>query len=275
MSSHKWTGAPEQWTMSVPERSAAPRKLGSALLVGAALTSGAVLTSGTASASPDSATADHGMKTTQTLNNPKRATVKPNSTSRFSGTLKSGDRPLNGQEVELQWRKGNGKWHEGPSARTDEQGHTAVNSKIGSNSQWRLVYSGDAFHKAAHSPASTVSVEKPVNKRIVHSAAAQSGKPYRYGATGPKAFDCSGLTQFAHKAVGIKLPRSSQAQRDATSHVSRKHMKPGDLLFFGSKVYHVAVYAGHGKMWTAPDSGDVVKLQKIFSNNYTVGRAWS
>lgn len=116
----------------------------------------------------------------------------------------------------------------------------------------------------------------PIGVRIVEAAAAKAGSPYSYGSTGPSSFDCSGLTQFAHRAVGIEIPRTSAAQAAAAKPVSRDQAQPGDLVFFGSGggVYHAAVYAGGGMMWTAPQSGDVVKLQKIFSSNYSVGRFW-
>jgi cell wall-associated NlpC family hydrolase len=124
---------------------------------------------------------------------------------------------------------------------------------------------------ASHGTAHTA---KSIGQRIVDKAAAEKGKPYAYGATGPNSFDCSGLTQYVYKQVGVKLPRSSQAQSDAVKHVSNSSKKPGDLLFFGgSNVHHVAIYAGGNKMWTAPDTGDVVKLQNIYTSDYTVGRA--
>ncbi|TVT40033.1 NlpC/P60 family protein, partial [Amycolatopsis rhizosphaerae] len=112
--------------------------------------------------------------------------------------------------------------------------------------------------------------------RIVRLAAAQAGKPYVYGAAGPDRFDCSGLTQFIHRQLGILLPRTADAQSRAVRPVDRADMRPGDLLFFGRRghVYHVAIYAGDNKMWTAPEPGKRVQLQRIWDNTYSVGRAW-
>ncbi len=112
--------------------------------------------------------------------------------------------------------------------------------------------------------------------RIVQAAARQAGSPYRTGGEAPGGFDCSGLTQYAHKQVGIDLPRTSRAQRAAVRSVSKSDMRPGDLVFFASrgKVYHVGIYAGNNKIWAAPESGDVVRLQNIWTSSYTVGRAW-
>jgi cell wall-associated NlpC family hydrolase len=112
--------------------------------------------------------------------------------------------------------------------------------------------------------------------RIVSAAAAEAGTPYRSGGTSPKGFDCSGLTQYAHKQVGIDLPRTSREQRAAVRSVSKSDMRPGDLVFFSDSgtVYHVGIFAGDNQIWAAPESGDVVRLQKIWTSSYTVGRAW-
>ncbi|MFI6030485.1 C40 family peptidase [Amycolatopsis magusensis] len=118
---------------------------------------------------------------------------------------------------------------------------------------------------------------KPAGQSLVELAAEQQGKPYSYGATGPDSFDCSGLTQFVHRQLGIELPRTSRDQRAAVTTVDRAAMQPGDLIFFansGGSVYHVGIFAGDGQMWAAPESGDVVRLQQIWTDSYTVGRAW-
>ncbi|ROS39023.1 NlpC/P60 family protein [Amycolatopsis thermoflava] len=112
--------------------------------------------------------------------------------------------------------------------------------------------------------------------RIVNAAAAQAGTPYRSGGETPGGFDCSGLTQYAHKQVGIDLPRTARDQRAAVRSVSKSDMRPGDLVFFssGGSVYHVGIYAGNNKIWAAPESGDTVRLQNIWTSSYSVGRAW-
>jgi len=107
----------------------------------------------------------------------------------------------------------------------------------------------------------------------VNLAAAQAGKPYVYGAAGPSSFDCSGLVQYVFRQLGISLPRTAQAQYDVSTHIPAAEAAPGDLIFFGAPygVYHEGIYAGNGKMWVAPHTGDVVKLQTIWST-YSVGR---
>jgi peptidoglycan DL-endopeptidase CwlO len=95
------------------------------------------------------------------------------------------------------------------------------------------------------------------------TALAQVGKPYRYGATGPSAFDCSGLTSFAFKQAGITLPRTSRAQSTVGSPVSRDDLQPGDLVFFYKPVSHVAIYIGNGQVVHASTSGQPVKISPL------------
>ncbi|MFI7244712.1 C40 family peptidase [Streptomyces qinglanensis] len=85
---------------------------------------------------------------------------------------------------------------------------------------------------------------------------AQVGKSYVMGATGPSAYDCSGLTQAAYKQVGVNLPRTSQPQSTAGTPVSLDNLQPGDLLYWGGagSAYHVAVYVGGGKFIGAQNS---------------------
>jgi len=110
--------------------------------------------------------------------------------------------------------------------------------------------------------------------KMIATAASLKGRPYRYGATGPRAFDCSGYTLYVLKKQGIKLARTSSQQYAKSKHVSKRHLRTGDLIFYysGSRVYHVAIYAGKGKMWHAPHTGTVVKLVKVYGSNWKVGK---
>jgi cell wall-associated NlpC family hydrolase len=102
---------------------------------------------------------------------------------------------------------------------------------------------------------------------IVAAARAQHGKPYRFGATGPSAFDCSGLTGYAYRSVRINLPRTADGQFRVARHLAAAHARPGDLVFWvsGGHAYHVAVYAGRGRVWHAPKPGRRVQLTSIWS----------
>lgn len=102
----------------------------------------------------------------------------------------------------------------------------------------------------------------------VDAALSQVGKPYRWGAEGPDAYDCSGLTKWAWAKAGVSLPHSSRMQYATTERVSRADMQPGDLMFFGSPIHHVAMYIGDGKVVEAPYSGANVRI-----NDRTVHRS--
>ena len=121
--------------------------------------------------------------------------------------------------------------------------------------------------------ASTVAV--PLGTRAVRVAAAQKGKPYRWGAAGPSAFDCSGLVHYVYDArLAQDLPRTANAQRLDTARVSRSGVRPGDLIFFmrSGKAYHVGIYAGAGKVWHAPKPGKRVELVRIWTSGWVAGR---
>lgn len=112
-----------------------------------------------------------------------------------------------------------------------------------------------------------------VGKRVVSVAATKKGTPYRYGATGPRAFDCSGYTGWVYRQVRKSIPRTADQQYRATLHISRASARPGDLVFFGgSHKSHVAIYAGGNLMWHAPHSGTTVTLAKIYTTKVVFGR---
>ncbi|MFE5299771.1 NlpC/P60 family protein [Streptomyces sp. NPDC056632] len=94
-------------------------------------------------------------------------------------------------------------------------------------------------------------------------ARAQLGKPYVWGATGPSAFDCSGLTQASWRAAGVSLPRTTYTQINAGRRVSRSELAPGDLVFFYSGISHVGLYIGGGQMIHAPRPGAPVRIAPI------------
>ncbi|USQ83058.1 NlpC/P60 family protein [Streptomyces phaeoluteigriseus] len=97
----------------------------------------------------------------------------------------------------------------------------------------------------------------------VSYAYAKLGSPYVWGATGPNAFDCSGLVQAAYRAAGVSLPRTTYAQIDAGRRVSRSELRPGDLVFFYSGITHVGIYIGGGKMIHAPNPSAPVRVAPI------------
>jgi cell wall-associated NlpC family hydrolase len=89
------------------------------------------------------------------------------------------------------------------------------------------------------------------------------GLPYVWGATGPGAYDCSGLTQAAWKAAGVSLPRTTYTQINAGTRISESQLLPGDLVFFYSGISHVGLYIGGGRMIHAPHPGAPVRIAPI------------
>lgn len=118
----------------------------------------------------------------------------------------------------------------------------------------------------------------PKIQKAVKVAKAQKGDPYVYGASGPRSFDCSGLTSFAYAKAGIRLPRTSGAQAARARHVSKNSMRRGDLVFFhsGGDVYHVGIYwgrnNGHRLILDAPRPGQSVGFTRIWTKAWFGGR---
>ena len=99
----------------------------------------------------------------------------------------------------------------------------------------------------------------------------QVGKRYVYGATGPSAFDCSGLAQYVYKKAAKKtLPRTTYGQVTKGKKVSLSHLKKGDLLFWGSASapYHVGIYVGDGQYVHAATPSQGVRKQSISAYFY-------
>jgi peptidoglycan DL-endopeptidase CwlO len=99
---------------------------------------------------------------------------------------------------------------------------------------------------------------------VIRYAHAQLGKPYRWGATGPDTFDCSGLTMMAWAQAGVSLPHSSRAQIGIGRQVTRSELQPGDLIFRYSPISHVSLYVGNGQQIAATHTGSTVKLQSAW-----------
>jgi cell wall-associated NlpC family hydrolase len=96
-------------------------------------------------------------------------------------------------------------------------------------------------------------------------AYAQLGKWYHYGSAGPSTFDCSGLTMMAWRQGGVSLPHNAAAQYNATRHVSRANLQPGDLVFFQG-LGHVAIFVSGDNMIEAAHTGTQVRVSTISSH---------
>ena len=101
--------------------------------------------------------------------------------------------------------------------------------------------------------------------RAVAFALAQRGKPYRWGAHGPEAFDCSGLTWAAWQAAGVTIPRTAAGQLARLPRV-RGRLQPGDLVIYPSRGptrRHVALVVDGGRMVEALGHGVPVRQVRL------------
>ncbi|MBB1244369.1 C40 family peptidase [Streptomyces durbertensis] len=91
----------------------------------------------------------------------------------------------------------------------------------------------------------------------------QIGRDYEWGATGPRTFDCSGLTLRAWEAAGVRIPRTSQQQWQGLKRVPIKDMRPGDLIIYKTDASHVGMYVGDGTMVHSPRTGRQVRVEGV------------
>ncbi len=98
---------------------------------------------------------------------------------------------------------------------------------------------------------------------VVNAAKSQIGKPYVWGATGPNAYDCSGLVQYAYSQAGKNVGRTTYQQAGAGQHVSVSQAQAGDILMWGD--YHDAIYVGNNQYVHAPQPGQNVTQATISS----------
>ena len=99
-------------------------------------------------------------------------------------------------------------------------------------------------------------------------AAEELGSPYRWGASGPDSFDCSGLTSSSYARAGVVIPRTSRQQYVGLPQVSVSELVPGDLVFYAwdgrvASIHHVGLYLGSGLLIHAPRTGDVVRVAAV------------
>ena len=102
----------------------------------------------------------------------------------------------------------------------------------------------------------------------VRYAMAQVGDAYVWGATGPSAYDCSGLTMMAWAQAGVGLPHSSSGQQGSGRRVAESDLQPGDLVFYYSPVHHVGMYIGNGQIVHAANPSSGVTVAGLHSMPY-------
>jgi cell wall-associated NlpC family hydrolase len=200
-------------------------------------------------------------------------------------SLTAAGAPVAGARLQLQVATARG-WTSAGSVTTGADGRSIAALPLSATTRVRAVSAGTATSSADASREMLVRVNQPAAARLGTAARAgvslggfraaalrvalgQRGKPYRYGSTGPSSFDCSGLVNYAFRAVGKAVPRTSGQLRAWTRPVHRAAAQPGDLVFSPG---HVGIYVSPGVMVDAPNSGGRVNVRKIYARNYTIGR---
>jgi cell wall-associated NlpC family hydrolase len=129
----------------------------------------------------------------------------------------------------------------------------------------RSLVTGDLPALAAPAPPGSRPASGTQAARAVAFALGQRGKPYRWGAQGPGAYDCSGLTWAAWRAAGVTIPRTAADQLASLPRASGR-LQPGDLLIYrsrGPSRRHVAMVVGRGQMVEAPGRGIPVRSTSL------------
>ena len=116
------------------------------------------------------------------------------------------------------------------------------------------------FFDASKKYAASYVGDNSRGSKALKYALMQVGDVYVWAAAGPTRWDCSGLTMRAFQQAGVSLPHSSRIQIRYGKSISSRSLKPGDLVFFGKPISHVAMYMGGGKMVHAPRPGKRVEV---------------
>lgn len=179
----------------------------------------------------------------------------------------------------------NGKKHSFTLAENfarDKSGGTKVTYTnpiaVARNGGWRYGY-GNMFYVELVSQYLTVSqVSGELAQKIMNEALKYQGWDYVYGGSNPNtSFDCSGLVQWCYGKAGISLPRTAQAQYDATQHIPLSQAQAGDLVFFhstynaGTYVTHVGIYVGNNQMYHAGDPIGYADLTSSYWQQHLIG----
>jgi cell wall-associated NlpC family hydrolase len=154
------------------------------------------------------------------------------------------------------------------AAAAEEQANTAANAaaeapaeepaEAASRSEDRTEIAAETSEE----PAPSAPAGSGAGAAAVAAALSKVGSPYVYGAAGPSAFDCSGLTSWAWAQAGVSIPRTSGAQAGLPS-VPLSQLQPGDLVTYYSPVSHVAMYIGNGQVVHASTSSRPVYVTSV------------
>jgi cell wall-associated NlpC family hydrolase len=131
-----------------------------------------------------------------------------------------------------------------------------------------LFVAGCASTSTPSGPSAAVKAPEGKASRAAEVALSMVGKPYRYGGSTPKGFDCSGLVNYSFAAAGVRVSRETRTLREEAMLVRTSALRRGDLVFFdqeGKKYSHVGIYLGEGRFVHAPSSGGKVRVDSLES----------
>ena len=164
----------------------------------------------------------------------------------------------------------------------DKSGGVKVTYKneisIKENGGWRYKYGNMFYVRLVNQYLAVPSFSDATAQAIFKEALKYQGWKYVFGGSNPNtSFDCSGLTSWCYGKAGISLPRTAQAQYDATQHIPLSQAKAGDLVFFhstynsGTYVTHVGIYAGNNRMYHAGDPIGYADLTSPYWQKHLIG----
>ena len=149
---------------------------------------------------------------------------------------------------------------------------------IKENGGWRYKYGNMFYVRLVNQYLAVPNFSDATVQAIFNEALKYQGWKYVYGGSNPNtSFDCSGLTSWCYGKVGISLPRTAQAQYDATQHIPLSQAKAGDLVFFhstynaGTYVTHVGIYAGNNRMYHAGNPIGYADLTSSYWQQHLIG----
>ncbi len=146
---------------------------------------------------------------------------------------------------------------------------------LGKENGWYKISFNDASGFVSSDYATVdgiVSTAVSKGEQIAESAKKLLGKAYVYGASGPNAFDCSGLTSYVYKQFGYELNRTAAGQYSNGVEVSKENLQPGDIVMFTNRgmygIGHVGIYIGDGKMVHSGNASTGVIISDVFTGYY-------
>jgi peptidoglycan DL-endopeptidase CwlO len=167
-----------------------------------------------------------------------------------------------------------GKWVTAATKKLGKSGTVGLVAKPSSKTTYRVAFLGNGAYTSQTGGKIKITV-KASGAKILAEAKAHKGALYKFGASGPRRFDCSGFTKYVYKkTAGKSLPHKANSQQNYGKSVSKKKKQVGDLIVFrsGSYGYHAGIYAGNGYMYDSPHTGARVGKHKIYGSNYVVRR---